>query len=556
MNSISVVSHVGRDILQSAQLFRTPEAAVWEYVVNSLQYVDPGVVPHVKVTVDVPGKKITIEDNGSGMDHVGLQHFFTMHGENQQRRIGVPGRGKFGTGKSAAFGIGSNLTVSTTKNGKRQAVEVTRKAIDASDGTSVPVKFIEDDADANADPNGTTVVINGISVRLAKEPIVSLIERHLSAFQGSPVVSVNGRTCEIVRPAAAITRAFRPTPAQASLIGDIELTVKASASPLDDIHRGVQITIAADNLVAVETAGVDTKEYGKYLFGHIECHELDNAKYDPVAAYTNDRSMKLNPAHPVVQALIPFIGASLEQVRHELVEAGRQAKADADRKRLKETTDKIEQILNADLKDFRERVEGLGNNVRRRTPIDGEAGGSSAHPTDKDVDPDGDETGNEDGVGGENIDDPIPNPDPTPRPPNPDGPDNPGGENASPAATSDPEGSKKVGPSGAGHSRLRGGLSIDYDHYGPDYDRYRWAQDERKIIINLDHPVVKAAKELPDDDASYRRLIWEIAFTAYAVALADLQFERDPARDSSDATYEIREALRRVWANAGSLYAV
>lgn len=556
MSSINVISHVGRDILQSAQLFRTPEAAVWEYVVNSLQYVDQGVVPHVRVTVDAPGKKIIIEDNGSGMDHSDLQHFFTMHGENQQRRVGIPGRGKFGTGKSAAFGIGSSLTVSTTKSGKRQTVELTRQSIDKSDGNSVPVKFIENNVDATGDSNGTTVVIGGISVRLAKEPIVALIERHLSAFQGSPVVSVNGRACEIMRPTAAITKVFKPTPAQAALLGDVELTVKAAAVPLDDIHRGVQITIGTDNLVAVETAGVDSKEYGKYLFGHVDCSELDDPKYDPVAAYTNDRSMKLNPAHPVVQALIPFIGASLEQVRQELAEAGRQAKADADRKRLKETTDKIEQILNADLKDFRERVEGLGNNVHRRTPLEGEGGGNEEHPTDKVVDRDGEEKGREDGVGGENISDPTPNPDPTPKPQAPDGSGTPGGENASPGAIADAGGPEKIAPAGTGHSRLRGGLTIDYDHYGADYDRYRWAQDERKIIINLDHPVVKAAKELPDDEATYRRLMWEIAFTAYAVALADLQFERDPARDSSDATYEIREALRRVWANAGSLYAV
>ena len=86
MSNINVVSHVGRDIIQSAQLFRTPEAAVWEYVVNSLQYVDQGTVPQVRVTVDVPAKKITIEDNGSGMDLDGLQHFFTMHGENKERR--------------------------------------------------------------------------------------------------------------------------------------------------------------------------------------------------------------------------------------------------------------------------------------------------------------------------------------------------------------------------------------------------------------------------------------------------------------------------------------
>jgi hypothetical protein len=548
MSSINVVSHVGRDYIQSAQLFKTPEAAVWEYVVNSLQYVDPGTVPHVRVTVDVPGKKITIEDNGSGMDHDDLEHYFEMHGENKLRRIGLPGRGKFGTGKSAAFGIGSSLIVSTTQNGRRQTVELTRKAIDASDGT-LRAPFVEENADATGDSNGTTVTIAGISVRLAKEPIVALIERHLSAWQGSPVVTVNGRACEIVRPTATITRIFKPTPAQAALIGDIELIVEAAAAPLGDIHRGVQITIGKDNLVAAETAGVDTKEYGKYLFGHVDCPELDNAKYDPVAAYTSDRSMKLNPAHPVVQALIPFIGASLEQVRQELVEEGRKAKADADRRRLRETTDKIEAILNADLKEFRERVEGVGNR-RQGAPLPAPDTTGTDTPTATVVDPDGDQIGGAEGGGSDGPGKPFPKPGPDPKPFPPI--DNPEGKQG---AAVDPEGDQKVDPAGDGRPRLRGGLSIDYDHYGADYDRYRWDQDERKIIINLDHPVVKLAKELPDDEATYRRLIWEIAFTAYAVALADLQFERDPARDSSDATYEIREALRRVWANAGSLYA-
>jgi len=548
-NAIKVVSHVGRDIIQSAQLFKTPEAAVWEYVVNSLQYLDPGMVAHVDVTVDPTAKKITVVDNGRGMDRDGLAHYFTMHGENPDRARGVPGRGKFGTGKSAAFGIGDRLTVQTTRSGKRQTVELTRAAINSSDGDSVPLKAFESDADAPGDPNGTIIVISGIKVPLKKEPIVALIERHLSAFQGSPVVVVNGRVCEIKRPYASLTKVFKPTAKQAALLGDVELTVMAATAPLEEIHRGVQVTIGADNLVAVETAGVDTKEYGKYLFGHIDCPELDNAKYDPVAAYTNDRSMRLNMAHPVVQALIPFIGASLEQVRQELVEAGKAAKADADRKRLKETTDKIESILNADLKEFRERVEGVGGR-RAGGALKGNDDKGDDASGDVAVDPAGDQTGTEvgEGSGGEGKPYPKPGPDPKPFPPV-----DPEGKNG---AKVDPDGDKKVGPAADGRPRLRGGLSIDYDHYGADYDRYRWDQDDRQIIINLDHPVVKLAKELPDEEATYRRLIWEIAFTAYAVALADLQFERDPALSSSDATYEIREALRRVWANAGGLYAV
>lgn len=53
--------------------------------------------------LDARQKRITIEDNGRGMDWAGLGNFFVMHGENVDREAGRPGRGRFGTGKSAAF---------------------------------------------------------------------------------------------------------------------------------------------------------------------------------------------------------------------------------------------------------------------------------------------------------------------------------------------------------------------------------------------------------------------------------------------------------------------
>jgi len=553
MNKLSAVTHVGRDILQSAQSFRTPEAAVWEYVVNSLQYVDPGTVPFVAVTLDVKAGKITIADNGCGMDREGLQHFFTMHGENQERRKGVPGRGKFGTGKSAAFGIGTGLTLSTTRDGKRQTVRLDVDMIKAADGAEVPVTVVEQDAAADGEPNGTTIEISGVTTKIPREPVVALIERHLAAFHGSPVVKVNGRVCEIVRPAARLTRTFRPTGQVQALVGDVELTISATSAPLDDIHRGVQVTIGQDNLIAIESAGVDSKEFGKYLFGHVDCPELDNETYGQVAAYTNDRNMQLNKAHPVALALTAFIGASLEQVRVGLVEDGKKAKADEDAKRLRETTNKIEEILNADLKAFRDRLEGMGGTTRRRTPMDGTAGGSVEDAQEKVVDPLGEEAGTPDGVSGESAENPVDGAEPGKER---SGAAESGGENAAPGGVADPAGEDTVRPAGTGHKRMRGGLSVDFDHYGSDYDRYRWDADDRRITINLDHPVVKAAKAIADDEATFRRLCYEIAFTGYAVALADLQFERDPALSSSDATFEIRQALRRVWANASVLYAV
>lgn len=73
--NLVVVSHVARDLLQNAVLFNTDKKVVWEYISNGLQYVDEGTNPIVKVHLDSKQRKITIEDNGRGMDWDGLQNF-------------------------------------------------------------------------------------------------------------------------------------------------------------------------------------------------------------------------------------------------------------------------------------------------------------------------------------------------------------------------------------------------------------------------------------------------------------------------------------------------
>src|SRR5678815_5641145 len=110
--------------MQSAGLFKNDRLVVWEYVSNGLQYVSPGANPSVRVSLDSRQKKISVADNGRGMDWAGLQNFFVMHGENLDRKEGRPGRGRFGTGKSAAFGIAELLRLATVRNGKRTSVEL------------------------------------------------------------------------------------------------------------------------------------------------------------------------------------------------------------------------------------------------------------------------------------------------------------------------------------------------------------------------------------------------------------------------------------------------
>ena len=88
--NLKVTSHVGRDLLASAASFKTEQAVIWEYVVNSLQYVDEGATPSVQVFVNQREHRVEIRDNGRGMGDQDL--FGTRHDvlelKSAQRREG------------------------------------------------------------------------------------------------------------------------------------------------------------------------------------------------------------------------------------------------------------------------------------------------------------------------------------------------------------------------------------------------------------------------------------------------------------------------------------
>src|SRR5712692_4220181 len=153
--ALSVVSDSARDLLQSADFFSNEKLVAWEYISNGLQYVDVGTSPHVDVVVDTKQKRMVVSDNASGMTLEGLTNFFVMHGENVDRKRGKPGRGRFGTGKSAAFGIASSLRITTVRNRKRSTVELSRSDIEKMTSEDpIPVRKVEKEIATNQ-PNGT-----------------------------------------------------------------------------------------------------------------------------------------------------------------------------------------------------------------------------------------------------------------------------------------------------------------------------------------------------------------------------------------------------------------
>jgi hypothetical protein len=91
---------------------------------------------------------------------------------------------------------------------------------------------------------------------------------------------------------------------------------------------------------------------------------------------------------------------------------------------------------------------------------------------------------------------------------------------------------------------------------GSDEPRARYSRENRTIYVNLDHPQIAAAKGLGSiDDTAFRRLVYEVAFAEYAIALASECAEQEEYNDVSDPIFDIRETLNRMARQAASLYA-
>ncbi len=540
---LNVTSHVGRDLLASAAAFKTEASVAWEYVVNSLQYTDRGIPPKIQVDVSPRERRLTVSDNGRGMTAGDLGHFFTMHGENPERAAGRTGRGKFGTGKSAAFGIATSLRVNTCRDGLRNEVLLTREAIDASSGKDIKVEWLARN-ESTSSPNGTSVDIDGVAVRLKTAPIIEYIERNLQAFRAAnPEVAVNNHLCTYREPEIADSYTFTPTPQQAETLGHAQLHVKVARAPLPESDRGIAITAGAGNLVAVETAGIDSKELGAYLFGSVDLAALETSD-SPIAPYDSSRSLHLNPQHPIARVLIGFVGARLEEVRRELVRKLRDAQKDEQARRLATEADKIAEILNDDFRNIMGRLQEIRAVSSRPGPAGAQHGGGQdtgeqgdswtrgiREPGKVSISGKGDE-----GTGSSGRE--------APEIPRSGVPDEKG-----------PDAVDPVGGKGKRGRRPRGGFKVEYRSIGRSEERSRYDSSALTILINLDHPVVHAA--LGDghvEDPTFRRLSYEIAFSEYSLGLGYEILKQDPSIPADDLLYEVRTSLNRVASSAAPLY--
>jgi hypothetical protein len=545
---LRVTSHVGRDLLQSAALFKHEHSVVWEYVSNGLEYVEPGTQSVVDVTVDVKAKKISIRDSARGMGRGDLTRYFQMHGENIDRKKGRPGRGMFGTGKSAAFGIGDLLRITTVKNGLRQTAELTRDAIEASDGSDIPVAVIETDA-RTTERSGTLVEIEGIHLkRMDIGSISRHIERHIAHWPNA-VVFVNHNQCKVTEPPYSSTRTIstKGTPFEA-MIGEAELLLKVAKAPLESEWQGIAV-ISNGVWHASTLAGCEGKPFANYIFGELNVPRLAQDK-SPISAFDMSRSMQLSLKNELVAQIIAFLGSQIEILRREIESAEQKRRRERDAQKLAQEADEIAKIINRDFDEYRGQLQ----KTLAKVP-----GSKDRLEKTKSVDDKGDELtpGSElaallvDDGAGERSRDFTPSDDTNDFPPNPEPPTEP----APSLAPSNDEGEKIAKPRNRSKTGGGGGFNVGYLNMGAEEKRARYERDVRTININLDHPQIAAALAMAGiDDIAFRRLSYEVAFSEYAIALASELAGIDWYRDLTDPIVDIRNHVDRISRSAAALY--
>lgn len=422
-------------------------------------------------------------------------------------------------------------------------VELTRSAIDKSDGKAFPVGWLVQNEPSDL-PNGTTVVICDIFLaKLRTNEIAEYIERHLQAFRAKqPTVAVNDHVCEYRQPEIVSTRTFVPSLAQETVLGKCMLTVNVSRVPLSDLQQGIFVTAGSGNHVGTEDCGIGRKEFGNYLFGEIDVPTLES--FDtPIQPFDDSRSGKLNPEHPVVRTLLGFLGSKLEEVRQEHARGSRDAQKTEQMRRLAQEADRIAEFLNKDFEQQRERLDQIRAATASRGPARSlfgadDGGADKSESWTKGTLERGTVESREHraspGTGTGRV-----------------APD------IVADATRDPEGRQSVDPvGGAGKSRrTRGGFQVKYDRLGREEHRSKYDPTRLAILINLDHPAVaNALRKSSAEDPVFRRLSYEIAFSEYAMALGHEFIRQDPDMPPDDLLYDVRATLNRISKAAASLY--
>jgi len=539
MNEMKIRVNAGKTILQLAAQFSNASSAIWEYVINSIEFREHP--DGCRVNVNIEKNKITIADNAWGMDQAELIHFFTIAGENRGRKGTQSSwlkRGKYGTGKIAAFGIGNNLIVETNKNGQKNTYKVSRKALKNSpeDANTIPLESIVSNQKTD-DPTGTIIIIEGLNIKVNQNEVIRKIEREISSFRENDLqIAVNDHLCEFKQLDILKTHSFESSGPIKERYGDFELEIIVSKTPLDEFERGIKV-LSNQNIIGIEDCGISTKDFGNQITGKVDIPDLEEP-INNVESIDQTRNHKLNQNHVGVRELVLFMGPKLEKIRKDIVDKKTKERTTTQSQKITEMTEQLSAKFNKQWNDIKRKMIDIrvssnakgvtslfiepGDNPELEALIDGDE--ISVHENETNL---GEE-------GGGNT------------------PINPPAKEYEKSEDGEDKASKT---SGKKSQRKRGGFIVDHDKLGEDEHRSIYSKDELKIIINTDHPSVKNCLNACQGDVeniAFKRLFFEIAFREFEHAIAQEMIIDNDQYPPADLLYEMRAHYDRIARAIGS----
>ena len=533
LDGFEMESNVARDVLSTASAFGSVPKVIAEYVTNSIDARENA----RPVTVEIIKRRyggatrIVISDNARGMDDGDLRRFFTMHAENEDRRRGRKARGRFGTGKAAAFGVGTSLQVETRRGGRKWVVRLTKEELEAAVREHrKPTPEVKAEGVPTAEASGTDVIIDGITKTVHDQRVGEELRRRLGRQLDAHVVRVFNVPVVTAEPRIARTwEPFRSAghPVAAVVGDDVVCEIRASSSPVDDAIRGIVVTANDFPVAQIEATG----DYAARIFGHCEVPALETDHGTP-GPYTDARDLSLNEDNRTAGSLAEWLRECLHRVTSDLASEERERRRRARDEALRRAATRMEAVLNRHyLGEFRQSRGKAIDDGARPTIVKLDVTGALVRPEST-------------GVGGYAVEpssatdherDAASNLEQDgPRTPKPRAHD-PLGEGRGDRV--------RAGESARRRRRSAGGFSIDWEHAGAEAARSNYIESELLILINLDHPEIAAAHTDGDDSPVFRMLVFEAAAQEYCYATAYEQLDEDPSMDGSDTVQYVRSTI-------------
>jgi hypothetical protein len=356
--TITLRSDISNDLKQNADQIGNVGKAISEFAWNSIQYQPEGQVPKIRICIKRARssvEEITIEDNGRGMDLPDLQRFYTMHADNQDRRDGRLGRGRFGTGgKASGMAIANKMELTTVKDGCEIRTILTRNMLRPG-VIEIPIPFEKANTTST---NGTKVTLRELRVKRFNEDAArTYVTKALGSALLHSEVFWDGIRLQYEEPKYLHEWAFEAPEEYFTSIGKVNLMLRLSESWLKEEERGVTITAFGVPHERNFLGNHASSPHAGRLYGSVEVPALEDDDDEGRPAYTADRTLRLNRENDRVKVLCAWIDEVLGDIIKQLDVEERQRIDRVRQERLTNTAKTIEDALNRRLRRAFENLE-------------------------------------------------------------------------------------------------------------------------------------------------------------------------------------------------------